>query len=124
MNKFLKGFAYLTLGITVIIYGLFLLSPFIISPILNNSIQSIIKDNQDSTKLGLNTIIEDVKLVTTPKLTVGLKIGKFEILKPNKDEILSAKDFQVKMSLLSLLAKKIEVDLVSLEDLDVKLGVY
>ena len=77
MNKILKGFVYLTLGITVIIYGLFLLSPFIISPILNNSIQSIIKDNQDSTKLGLNTIIEDVKLVTTPKLTVGLKIGKF-----------------------------------------------
>lgn len=124
MNKILKGFVYLTLGITVIIYGLFLLSPFIISPILNNSIQSIIKDNQDITGLGLNTIIEDVKLVTTPKLTVGLKIGKFEILKPNKDEILSAKDFQVKMSLLSLLAKKIEVDLVSLEDLDVKLGVY
>ena len=101
MNKILKGFVYLTLGITVIIYGLFLLSPFIISPILNNSIQSIIKNNQDITGLGLNTVIEDVKLVTTPKLTVGLKIGKFEILKPNKDEILSAKEKYVATTFIS-----------------------
>jgi len=122
MNKnLLKKLTIATVGTIGAVYGLFLLAPFVVSPIVNSYAPMVSDEIQKAT--GLTSTLEDFKFVTTPKLTVGAKVGKFALLTPNKDEILSAKDFQVKMSLLSLLAKKIEIDLVSLEDLDVKLGV-
>jgi len=72
---------------------------------------------------GLNSKIEDFRIVTTPKLTVGAKLGKFAILTPQNKEIFEAENFSVKMSLIPLLAKKIEVDLVQVESVDLKLGV-
>ena len=36
---------------------------------------------------GLNSMIEDFRIVTTPKLTVGAKLGKFAILTPENKEI-------------------------------------
>lgn len=102
------------------LYILFLLLPFILSPIINNYIPQVNEEIKKAT--GLVSSIEDVKLLTTPKFTVGAKIGKFIIKTPDNKEVLNAENFQAKMSLLPLFAKRIELDLVKLDKVDVFLG--
>lgn len=110
------------LGVTFgLLYGLFLIAPFIISPIATSYLPMVNDEIRKST--GLNSKIEDFRIVTTPKLTVGVKLGKFAIFTPQNKEIFEAENFSAKMSLLPLLAKKIEVDLVQVESIDLKLGV-
>ena len=104
-----------------VIYGLFLLAPFTVSPIVNCYVPKINEEIKKAT--GLTAELEGFRLVTTPKLTVGAKVGKFALLTPDNKKIIQADDFAVKMSLLPLIAKKIELDLVSLKNLDVNLGV-
>jgi len=119
--NFLKKAGFAVAGTLGAIYALFLLAPFIISPIANNYLPMVNDEIKKAT--GLNSKIEDFRIVTTPKLTVGAKLGKFAILTPQDKEIFEAKNFSVKMSLIPLLAKKIEVDLVQVESVDLKLGV-
>ncbi|MCQ2753546.1 MAG: hypothetical protein MJ231_00690 [bacterium] len=108
-------------GITFgILYLAFLILPLVVSSVVNNYSPQITQEIQKAT--GLNSKLEGVKLVTTPKLTVGLKVDKFALLTPDNKDILNSEDFQVKMSLLPLFAKKIEVDVIQLDKLDVKLG--
>lgn len=122
MNKnFLKKIGIITAGTIGAVYGLFLIAPFIVTPIVNQYVPTINDEIKKAT--GLTSQIEDFKLVTTPKLTVGAKVREFKLLTPENKEILKAEDFAIKMSLLPLLAKKIEVDLVKLDSLDVELGV-
>ena len=119
--KFLKKLGIITASTIGSIYAIFLLAPYIISPIANNYLPMVNEEIKKAT--GLNSKIEDFRIVTTPKLTVGAKLGKFAILTPQDKEIFEAEDFSVKMSLLPLLAKKIEVDLVQVENIDLKLGI-
>lgn len=95
-------------------YIVFLAAPLILNPIINSYSPQIKNIIHDST--GLESELNNVKVVTTPKLTAGLKVERFALLEPNNSEIFSANDFQVKMSLLPLLAKKIEVDAVQLKN--------
>ena len=117
----LKKTSIAIVGTIGVIYAIFLLAPFIISPIANSYVPMINDEIKKAT--GLNSKIEDFRLVTTPKLTVGAKLGKFAILTPDNKEIFEAENFEAKMSLIPLLAKRIEVDLVKLGSVDVKLGV-
>ena len=119
--SFFKKLSIITISIIGSIYAIFLLAPFIISPIANKYLPMVNDEIKKAT--GLNSKIEDFRVVTTPKLTVGAKLGKFAILTPQNKEIFEAKNFSVKMSLIPLLAKKIEVDLVQVESVDLKLGV-
>ena len=119
--NFFKKTGIVVAGVLGAIYALFLILPFIISPIANNYLPMVNEEIKKAT--GLNSKIEDFRIVTTPKLTVGAKLGKFAILTPQDKEIFEAEDFSVKMSLLPLLAKKIEVDLVQVRSIDLKLGV-
>lgn len=95
-------------------YIIFLALPLVLNPIINSYSPQIKNIIHDTT--GLESELENVKLVTTPKLTAGLKVGKFALLEPNNAEIFSANDFRVKMSLIPLLARKIEIDAVQLEN--------
>ena len=112
-KKFWKK-AGITVCVTVLsAYSLFLLAPFALDTIANNysgEISKIIKDS-----CGLNSSIESIKFVTTPKLTAGVKVHNFKLLTPNDEEILNAEDFQVKMSLLPLFARQIRIDAVQLK---------
>ncbi len=119
--NFLKKLGIITASTIGSIYAIFLIAPFIISPIANNYLPMVNEEIKKAT--GLNSKIEDFRIVTTPKLTVGAKLGKFVILTPQDKEIFEAENFSVKMSLLPLLAKKIEVDLVQVKSIDLKLGV-
>ena len=119
MNKiFLKRTAIILGSSVAAIYVLFLLLPFIVSPMVNTYVPQIKEEIKKTT--GFDTNIEDFKLVTTPKFTIGAKVGKFA-LSNGENNILNANDFQIKMSLLPLLAKKIKIDVIRLNDLDVNL---
>ncbi len=119
--NFLKRVGIFLAGVIVVTYILFLLLPFIITPIANNYIPMI---NDEIKKLtGLNSKIEGFRIVTTPKLTVGAKLEEFVISTPQNKEIFEAEDCVVKMSLVPLFAKKIEIDLVQIGSVDVELGV-
>lgn len=102
------------------LYILFLILPFIVSPIVNNYIPTIKDEIKKNT--GLDSYIEGVKLVTTPKLTAGVKIDKFIIKTPEMRDVLNAENFQVKMSLLPFFVRKIRVDAVKLDKIDINLG--
>lgn len=91
-------------------YAVFLISPLILNPIVDSYIPQIKNIIHETS--GLNSELTNVKVVTTPKLTAGLKVGKFSLLEPDNTRIFSADDFQVKMSLLPILAGKIRVDAV------------
>lgn len=118
--KLLKNFLIIFSAILGSLYVLFLVLPFAVSPVIKNYIPQINEEIKNLT--GLNSSVEGIKLVTTPKLTVGAKVGKFLITTPDNKEVLNAEDFQVKMSLIPLLAKRIEVDLVKLGKVDISLG--
>lgn len=102
-------------------YVVFLASPLVLNPIINGYSDDIVNEIHKAT--GLNAKLGSVKLVTTPKLTAGLKVDKFELLTPDNEHVGSADDFQVKMSLIPLLARKIEVDLVKLKNADITLKI-
>ena len=108
-------------GIILAFYILFLVLPFIITPIVNSYVPMVNDEIKKAT--GFISKIEGFRLVTTPKLTVGAKLGKLAIFTPDGNEILEAESFSAKMSLLPLLAKRIEIDIVQLGNVDLKLGV-
>lgn len=107
-------------SIVLTIYAVFLLAPLVVNPIVNGYAPKIKEEIYKAS--GLIANINEIKLVTTPKLTAGLKVGQFELLTPDNEPVMNADNFQVKMSLFPLLAKRIEVDLVSLDNLDIRLG--
>ena len=120
MNKnLLKNLGITVVGIIGAIYVLFLVLPFIVSPILNNYIPQINEEINKAT--GLVSEIKNIRLVTTPKFTIGAKVGEFKLLTPDKKEIANANNFEVKMSLLPLLTKKIRVDVIKLQNIKLTL---
>jgi len=119
--NFFKKLGIILISLIAIIYLLFLIIPFILSPIVNNYIPLINEEIKKTT--GLTSKIEDFRIVTTPKLTVGIKVKNFEILLPNNKEFFEAEKFSIKMSLLPILAKKIELDLVEVGKINLELGV-
>lgn len=118
--KLLKNIFIGVFGIVFTIYALFLLLPFIISPILNKYIPTVNDEIKKST--GLISEIDGIRLTTTPKFGAGVKIGKFILLTPDNKKILAADNFAVKMSLLPILAKRIELASVSANNIDLNLG--
>lgn len=120
MNK--KTLAKLGITVGSLIAGayvVFLASPLVLNPIINSYSPDIVNEIKKAS--GLDAKLEGVKLVTTPKLTAGLKVQKFVLLTPTNEQVFGADDFQVKMSLLPILAKQIRVDAVQLKNADVYL---
>ena len=109
-------------GAAIGTYVLFLISPLILNPIIEGYTPQITGEIFKAS--GLNAKLEGVRVVTTPKLTAGLKVKNFALYTPsNNEQIFNADNFQVKMSLIPLLARKIEIDLVQLENADIDLKI-
>ncbi len=122
MNKKALLKAGITAGSVFIgIYAVFLLCPLVLNPIINGYTPQIVNEIHKAS--GLDAKLEGVKLVTTPKLTAGLKVGKFALLTPNNEQIFNADDFQVKMSLIPILARRIEIDAVQLKNAELSLKI-
>ena len=120
MNRiFWKRLGILLAGAVILLYLMFLSCPLILNPLIEGYIPQIKNIIKETT--GLNSNLEGVKVVTTPKLTAGLKAEKFELSTPENKKILSAGGFRVKMSLLPLFARRIEIDAVQLDNAEANL---
>ena len=120
----IKFFARLGIILGSIMVALFLLVlalPFILNFAIDKYTPQIVGEINKAT--GLSAGLEDVKIVATPKLTAGLKVKKFELYTPKKEPVLIADNFQVKMSLASILAKSIRIDVISLDNAEITLKV-
>ena len=71
LNK-LKRAGLITGAVLLVFYVLFLVSPLIISPVLNSYAPQIEKMLEDAS--GFDIKLEKLGVVTTPKLTAGIKI--------------------------------------------------
>lgn len=117
----LKKFA-IGLGIFFVsIYILFLIVPFFISGIANSYSDTISKMIEDSS--GFKVKLENIRVLTTPKLTVGVGVGHIEVALPTGETFITADNAGGKLSLLPLLARKIELDIVGAENANVNLKV-
>lgn len=95
---------------------LFLLLPFVLNFFIDKYTPQIAGEINKIT--GLSSGLEEVKIVTTPKLTAGLKVKKFELYTPLKEPVLIADNFQLKMSLIPLLTKTVKIDLVKADNIE------
>lgn len=103
------------------LYFLFLIVPFLLLPILNTISSKVAYEIEHLT--GFKTEFNKFRIITTPKLTVGAKLGNAKIFQPNGQLLLDADNMQIKMSLLPLLVKKIELDIISAEKINLNLVV-
>ena len=100
---------------------LLLLSPFILNFAIDKYTPQIVGEINKAT--GLSAGLEDMRIVTAPKFTAGLKVKKFELYTPKKEPVFIADNFEVKMSLASILAKSIRIDVIKLDNAEITLKV-
>ena len=96
------------------IYVIFLMLPLFLNGLLNSYLPQITKIAEDA---GFKLKLEDVQLVTTPKLTAGIKVGHADVMLPTDDSILNADNFQLTLSIFPLLARKIELDNIAAQNI-------
>lgn len=115
----LKKLSVIFCSTLLTIYALFLIVPFFLSDIANSysdRISKIIEENS-----GFKVKLENIKFITTPKLTAGLKIEHIEAGYPTGEKFLTADNLQGKLSLLPVILKKIEIDIVSADNINLTL---
>ena len=83
--KFLSKAGIIFGNILAGIFVLFLILPFFLNIAIDKFTPQIVGEINKAT--GLSAGIENIKIVTTPKLTAGLKIGKFELYTPDKEPV-------------------------------------
>ncbi len=99
------------------LYALFLVLPFIISPIANkfcNQIEELIK-----VSTGLEAHVQGIGIITSPGLSVGLKVKEFSVYVPNeKVPVIDIDNLKGDLLLVPLLAKKIQFGTISAEEIE------
>lgn len=113
--KIMKKPVIITGYVILTLYILFLVIPFVVSPFVNSYSHYLSKVIEDAS--GFKIKFENVKLVTTPKLTAGVKAAHISVITPDNDELLTTDNAQVKISLIPLLIKKIEIDFAGADDI-------
>ena len=117
--KILARISIILGSILVGAFLLFLLLPLVLNFFIDKYTPQIVGEINKAT--GLSAGLEEVKIVTTPKLTAGLHVKKFELYTPLKEPIFIADNFEVKMSLLPVLAKDLRIDVIKLDNADITL---
>ncbi len=102
------------------IYLLFLLLPFFLIPLCDTLSSKISSQIEQDFKFKLK--IDKLRLITTPKLTAGVKVSGVEIYEPNDFLLAQGENIQVKLSLIPLLFKKIELDVISADKINLNLA--
>ena len=117
----LKKFA-IGLGVFVItVYVLFLVIPFFLNGLANSYNEQISKMIEDSS--GFKVKLENIKILTTPKLTIGAGVEHIEVALPTGETFLTADNTGGKLSLIPLLVRKIEIDAVGAENVNLNLKI-
>lgn len=109
------------MAFVALIYVLFLVLPFFLTNLVNSYNSEIVKAVEDAS--GFKVKLENIKLITTPKLTVGGGVKHIEVALPNGETFLTADNVGGKLSLLPLLARKIEIDAIGAENLNTNLKI-
>lgn len=112
MNNFKKT-GIIIGSVIFTLYVIFLLLPLVLSPILNSYREQISSMIEEAS--GYKVQLEKLGVVTTPKLTAGIKVEHAEFAIPTGETFLIADKFNAKLSLLPLLIGKIETDSVSVD---------
>lgn len=122
MNKeMLKKTGIISGSIILAIYVLFLVVPLFLNGIAASCGHFITSTVKDTT--GFVVKFENIRFVTTPKLTAGIKIGHFTAALPDGDVMLSLDNAYGKISLLPLLIKRIEIDTIGADNVSASLKV-
>ena len=119
--KRLKKPAVIAGSVILTIYALFLIIPFAVSPLVNSYGHYLSKGIEET--CGFKVKFENVRLITTPKLTAGVKAGHLSASTPDNDEFLSADNAQIKISLLPFLIRRVELDAISADNISAVLKV-
>lgn len=107
--KLLKILLISVVSFIAVIYILFILAPVIVSPVLNSKSGMVTSAIKEST--GFEATLDGITLVTSWNLSAGVKVKEFKLTVPNADKpFFYAKDTGLKLSLLPLLHKKIQLD--------------
>ena len=88
----IKRAGLITGAVLLSLYVIFMLLPVVLSPVLNSytpQIESMIEEAS-----GFKVKLERPGIVTTPKLTAGIKINHAEFSLPDGEEFLSADNFR------------------------------
>lgn len=120
-KKILKFLGIITCCFILLLYFIFLICPFFINSFLSKytkEVSVLVKENT-----GFDLYLKDVKFLTTPKLTAGLRVDNVEMKLPSGDAFLIFDGFEVKLSLIPLLFHKIEVDKIELDNTKLYLSV-
>lgn len=103
----------------VILYALFLTAPLFLSGFVNSfDFSKIIEDAS-----GYKVKLSGIKFVTTPKLTVGLKVSSVDAALPTGESFLTADNIQGKLSLIPIILKKIEFDMIGADNVNLNVKV-
>ena len=120
-RKILKNFGFGIIYFILGLYILFLILPIIANPFLSKYSSEISKMAEES--CGLKIKIEKLGIVTTPKLTIGIKIENLSAAIPTGEEFLSVDNLKAKLSLIPIIYGKIEADVFSADNIDAILKV-
>ncbi len=120
-KKMLKKFG-IGLGIFFIaLYILFLIVPFFVNGIVNSYSDEISKLVEETS--GFKVKLENIRVLTTPKLTIGAGVGHIEAALPTGETFLTADNAGGKLSLLPLFVRKIELDVIGAENVNLNLKI-
>lgn len=119
-NEKLKKACTITGATLVGLYILFLISPLVLSPIVNSysgQVKGIIK-----TSTGFDAELDGLGIVTSPNLSAGIKVKSLSLSTPVAEApFFTGENAGVKLSLLPLIVKKIRIDSVYAKNLNAEL---
>ena len=114
-----KGFVII-LTFFAILYVLFLVLPFVISPMLNSYTGKVEELINSST--GYNAKIEGLGVTTSPSLAAGVKFDDFSLYVPQSNEpFFVSKNFKLRLALIPLIFGRIQLKDINLETLNTDL---
>lgn len=120
-RKFKKN-SMIFLSSLAILYIVFLIIPFILSPVANSyssKLSDIVK-----TSTGFDTNIEGFGLITAPDLSAGVKVKNFSLSIPASEKpFFKTENFKIRVALLPLLVKQVQVANISAKTIDGDLAV-
>lgn len=120
-NNKIKKISLVSFYVLGSLYLLFLLLPLVLSPILNSYSVQIESALEEAT--GYKFKLEKLWVVTTPKLTAGVKAANVSLFTPDGQKFLELNNCRANLSLLPLLLRKIEADLLYCQNIDANLKV-
>ena len=122
MNDKMKKFGIWSGSILLGLYLLFLLLPFVLSPVID-SYSDKIEDIVAKTT-GLEVDLDDISVVTAPNLSAGIKVKNVELSLPDKkDSILNSENASLRVALLPLIFRKIQLDYIGAKSINANLSV-